>query len=103
MGLTLARVLVKHRDYRKAIGVAHVFDTAWPSVYLLYAPASLELSRREVIFNSEENFYGGKEGRSEEVRAQSRQASRRSEEIDTAKISRQEIGCEEIESQKVSG
>jgi hypothetical protein len=56
-----------------------------------------------VIFNSEENFYGGKEGRSEEVRAQSRQASRRSEEIDTAKISRQEIGCEEIESQKVSG
>jgi tetratricopeptide (TPR) repeat protein len=41
--LTLARMLVKRRDYRKAIDVANVFDTAWPSVYLLYVPASLEL------------------------------------------------------------
>ena len=41
--LTLARMLVRRGDYRKAIDIANVFDTAWPSVYLLYVPASLEL------------------------------------------------------------
>lgn len=41
--LTLARLLVARRDYRKAIDVANVFDAAWPSIHLLYAPASLQL------------------------------------------------------------
>jgi tetratricopeptide (TPR) repeat protein len=41
--LTLARLLLAERDYQTAIEVANVFDAAWPSVYLLYLPASLEL------------------------------------------------------------
>lgn len=41
--LTLARLAFAPVDYRKAIDVANVFDAAWPSIYLLYAPASLEL------------------------------------------------------------
>jgi hypothetical protein len=41
--LTLARLLMARGDYRKAIDVANVFDAAWPSLYLLYAPASLQL------------------------------------------------------------
>ena len=41
--LVLARLLAARRDYRKAVDVANVFDTAWPSIYLLYVPASLEL------------------------------------------------------------
>lgn len=41
--LTLARIAFARGDYRKAMDVANVFDAAWPSIYLLYAPASLEL------------------------------------------------------------
>jgi hypothetical protein len=41
--LTLARILLKKGDFRKALDVANVFDAAWPSVYLLYLPASLQL------------------------------------------------------------
>jgi Tfp pilus assembly protein PilF len=41
--LTLARLLMARGDYRKAIDIANVFDAAWPSIYLLYAPASLQL------------------------------------------------------------
>ncbi len=41
--LVLARLLAARGDYRKAIDVANVFDAAWPSIYLLYVPASLEL------------------------------------------------------------
>jgi hypothetical protein len=41
--LTLARILLVRREYQRAIEVASVFDAAWPSVYLLYLPASLEL------------------------------------------------------------
>ena len=44
--LTLARLLAAKGDYRKAVDVANVFDTAWPSIYLLYVPASLELRAR---------------------------------------------------------
>ncbi len=39
----MARLLAARKDYRKALDVANVFDTAWPSIYLLYVPASLEL------------------------------------------------------------
>lgn len=38
-----SRLLLARRDYRAALDVANVFDAAWPSVYLLYVPASLEL------------------------------------------------------------
>jgi serine/threonine protein kinase/tetratricopeptide (TPR) repeat protein len=41
--LTLSRMLAARGDYRKAIEVANVFDAAWPSIYLLYIPASLQL------------------------------------------------------------
>lgn len=38
-----SRLLLARRDFRAALDVANVFDAAWPSVYLLYVPASLEL------------------------------------------------------------
>jgi serine/threonine protein kinase/tetratricopeptide (TPR) repeat protein len=41
--LTLCRMLTARGDYRGAMEVANVFDAAWPSIYLLYVPASLEL------------------------------------------------------------
>jgi hypothetical protein len=41
--LALARIFFARREYQRAIEVASVFDAAWPSVYLLYLPASLEL------------------------------------------------------------
>ncbi|HZK78463.1 MAG TPA: hypothetical protein VFC35_06095, partial [Gemmatimonadaceae bacterium] len=41
--LMLARLLVAKKDYRKAIDVANVFDAAWPAIYLLYVPQSLQL------------------------------------------------------------
>ncbi len=41
--VTLVRLLLVRKDFRNAIGIANVFDTAWPSVYLLYGPASLEV------------------------------------------------------------
>ncbi|MEO5902514.1 MAG: serine/threonine-protein kinase [Gemmatimonadaceae bacterium] len=41
--LTLARLMVQKKDYRKAIDVANVFDASWPAIYLLYTPQSLEL------------------------------------------------------------
>ena len=41
--LTLARMMARRGDYRKAIDIANVFDTSWPSIYLLYVPASLQL------------------------------------------------------------
>jgi serine/threonine protein kinase/tetratricopeptide (TPR) repeat protein len=41
--LTLARLLAARGDYRKAIDIANVFDASWPSIYLLYVPASLQL------------------------------------------------------------
>jgi hypothetical protein len=41
--LMLAKLLVAKKDYRKAIDVANVFDAAWPAIYLLYVPQSLEL------------------------------------------------------------
>ena len=41
--LALARILLARREYRRAIEVADVFDAAWPSIYLLYLPASLQL------------------------------------------------------------
>ena len=41
--LTLAKLAFARGDYRKALDLANVFDAAWPSIYLLYAPAGLEL------------------------------------------------------------
>ena len=41
--LTLARIHAARGDYRKAIDIANVFDAAWPSIYMLYVPASLQL------------------------------------------------------------
>ena len=41
--LTLARLQAARGDYRNAIDIANVFDAAWPSIYLLYVPASLQL------------------------------------------------------------
>jgi len=41
--LMLARLLAAKKDYRKAIDVANVFDAAWPAIYLLYVPQSLQL------------------------------------------------------------
>jgi tetratricopeptide (TPR) repeat protein len=53
--LALARILLERKEYGKAIEVAEVFDSAWPSVYLLYLPASLELRAEaaEALGNSE--------------------------------------------------
>jgi serine/threonine-protein kinase len=41
--LLLARLLVARGQFERAIGVANVFDAAWPSIHVLYLPASLEL------------------------------------------------------------
>lgn len=41
--LALAQLLVARGDFRRAIDVANVFDSAWPLVYILYYPASLEI------------------------------------------------------------
>jgi eukaryotic-like serine/threonine-protein kinase len=41
--LRLAQLLAATGDYGKAIEVANVLDAAWPSVHLLYLPASLVL------------------------------------------------------------
>lgn len=41
--LMLARLMVRKKDFRKAIDVANVFDASWPAIYLLYTPQSLEL------------------------------------------------------------
>ncbi len=41
--MILARLMVASKDFRNAIAVANVFDAAWPSVHLLYVPASLEV------------------------------------------------------------
>ena len=54
--LTLARLLAAKRDYRKALDVANVFDTAWPSIYLLYVPASLELRARAATALSDDGM-----------------------------------------------
>ena len=44
--LMLSRILLARKDYRNAMEVANVFDAAWPSVYMLYLPASLEVRAR---------------------------------------------------------
>ncbi|MEO8576909.1 MAG: hypothetical protein ABI556_09425 [Gemmatimonadales bacterium] len=57
--LTLARLLAAKKDYRKALDVANVFDAAWPSVYLLYVPASLELRARAAMALSDDGMAAG--------------------------------------------
>ena len=54
--LVLARLLEARRDYRKALDVANVFDTAWPSIYLLFVPASLELRARAAAALSDDGM-----------------------------------------------
>ncbi|MEO8194071.1 MAG: protein kinase [Gemmatimonadales bacterium] len=54
--LTLARLLAAKGDYRKAIEVANVFDVSWPSIYLLYVPASLELRMQAAAALSDERM-----------------------------------------------
>ena len=54
--LTLARLLIARKDFQNAISVANVFDAAWPSVYLLYLPASLELRAEAAVALSEDNL-----------------------------------------------
>lgn len=54
-----------------------------------------------MIFNIEESFYGGKEGRSKKDSAEDRQASRNSEEIDASQIRREEIESQKIRCEKV--
>jgi tetratricopeptide (TPR) repeat protein len=41
--LRLAQLLVARGQFQRAVEVANVFESAWPSVYLLYLPASLRL------------------------------------------------------------
>ena len=41
--LVLARILHAQGDYQRALETANVLDAAWPSVHLLYTPASLEV------------------------------------------------------------
>ena len=41
--LFLSRLLLAAKNYSAALNVANVFDAAWPSVYLLYLPGSLEV------------------------------------------------------------
>jgi len=41
--LKLVRLLMSRREFRRAIGVASVFDSAWPLIYTLYLPESLRL------------------------------------------------------------
>jgi hypothetical protein len=41
--LELARLLVARGEYRRAIDIANVFDSAWPVVYMLYLRPSLRL------------------------------------------------------------
>ena len=52
--LMLARLLAAKKDYRKAIDVANVFDAAWPAIYLLYVPQSLQL-RAEAAASAGDN------------------------------------------------
>jgi len=54
--LILARLMVARKDFRNAIAVANVFDAAWPSVYLLYVPASLEVRVAAASAVSEERM-----------------------------------------------
>ncbi|MGK2963591.1 MAG: protein kinase domain-containing protein [Gemmatimonadaceae bacterium] len=54
--LTLARLLFARKDFQNAISVANVFDAAWPSVYLLYLPASLELRAEAAAALSEDKL-----------------------------------------------
>ena len=41
--LRLARMVHQRGEHRRAIEIANVFDSAWPMVYPLFIPASLEL------------------------------------------------------------
>ncbi len=41
--LALARLLTARGNFEEAIAVANVFDSAWPLIYILYYPASLEV------------------------------------------------------------
>jgi len=41
--LQLARLLMSRGEFRRAIDVASVFDSAWPLIYTLYLPESLRL------------------------------------------------------------
>ncbi|MGH7503958.1 MAG: hypothetical protein ACREL7_19685 [Longimicrobiales bacterium] len=41
--LNYARLLGERGEWRRAIEVANVFDSSWPSIFPLYVPASLEL------------------------------------------------------------
>jgi tetratricopeptide (TPR) repeat protein len=41
--LTLARLLMSRGQFQRAIDVANVFDSAWPLIYTLYLPESLQL------------------------------------------------------------
>ena len=41
--LALARIELARGDAGRALAIASVFDSAWPPIYLMYLPASLEL------------------------------------------------------------
>jgi hypothetical protein len=41
--LTLSRLLAAAGEYRDAVETANVFDSAWPAIFLLYLPASLDV------------------------------------------------------------
>ena len=41
--LALAELLAARGNYKRAIDIADVFDSAWPQIYILYYPASLKV------------------------------------------------------------
>lgn len=54
--LDYARLLSERGEWRRAIEVANVFDSSWPSVYPLYIPASLELRAKAATAMGDERL-----------------------------------------------
>ena len=74
--LTLAGLLLERKDFQNAISVANVFDAAWPSVYLLYLPASLELRAEAAAALSEDNLAAQLRNRLSALRGERRTAGK---------------------------
>lgn len=74
--LVLARLLAARGDYRKAIDVANVFDAAWPSIHLLYVPASLELRAASAAALGDKALESGFRGRLAALRGEQAVAKR---------------------------
>lgn len=74
--LTLARLMAARKDFQNAMSVANVFDAAWPSVYLLYLPASLDLRAEAADALSEANLAAQFRNRLSALRGERRTAGK---------------------------